>query len=374
MKELVSALSQATANRLKSPILGSFVLSWLVINHASILTFVFSTSEKKIELLNSDSAFWSIEPSFWSCTPMMAIIYPAIASLLYTFGLPWVQYKIDIKKFRLVDAKRIKEKHRADRYTYLSQKRTSKAKAESNPEYWKDKLSRDLDKWDLDRSNLQSELDLTRETRDSLQQQVNSSNSIQTNLSEEIERIRKQHHDDKQSFMQSESSFSGQMNEAYGTIEDLQQEISDLKEKVSHSESLKHQISSMEKSVAKYRSLLEETNERFIESQSSVGNMLLVFDNLNDSLRSAELFQAPRSVNSNTAVEQAIVAKVKDMIDSALEPVKEIVEAEREPIAKAKRKHELALEHEKTQKQLAHVQKSLESLEKEPSEAINVWD
>lgn len=159
MKELVSALSQATANRLKSPILGSFALSWLVINHASILTFVFSTSEKKIELLNSESIYWSIEPSFWTCAPMMTIIYPAMASLLYTFGLPWVQYNIDIKKFRLVDAKRIKEKHRADRYTYLSQKRTSKAKAESNPEYWKDKLSRDLDKWDLDRSNLQSELD-----------------------------------------------------------------------------------------------------------------------------------------------------------------------------------------------------------------------
>ena len=130
MKELVSALSQVTANRLKSPILGSFVLSWLVVNHASILTFIFSTSEKKIELLNANSVFWSIEPSFWSCAPMMTIIYPAIASLLYTFGLPWVQYKIDIKKFRLVDAKRIKEKHRADRYTYLSQKRTRTAKAE----------------------------------------------------------------------------------------------------------------------------------------------------------------------------------------------------------------------------------------------------
>ncbi|EOW9186929.1 hypothetical protein ACN1SV_001504 [Vibrio cholerae] len=54
--------------------------------------------------------------------------------------------------------------------------------------------------------------------------------------------------------------------------------------------------------------------------------------------------------------------------------MREIVEAEREPIAKAKRKYELALEHEKTQKQLAHVQKSLESLEKEPNKAINVWD
>ncbi|MGB6294089.1 MAG: hypothetical protein WBF78_14450 [Vibrio anguillarum] len=374
MKELVSALSQATANRLKSPILGSFVLSWLVINHASILTFVFSTSDKKIELLNSDLSYWSIEPSFWSCAPMMTIIYPVIASLLYTFGLPWVQYKIDIKKFRLVDAKRIKEKHRADRYTYLSQKRTSKAKAESNPEYWKDKLSRDLDNWDEQRRVLESDLRQMRETRDSLQQQLNSSNSIQTNLSEEIERIRKQHHDDKQSFMQSESSFSGQMDEAYGTIDNLQKEISDLKEKLSNTESLKNQISSMEESIDKYRSLLEETNERFVESQNSVGNMLLVFDTLNDSLRSSEIYEQPRSVNSNTKVEQAVIARIRTLIEESLEPVREIVEAEREPIAKAKRKHELALEHEKTQKQLAHVKKSLESLEKEPNKAINVWD
>ncbi|GLQ72365.1 hypothetical protein GCM10007932_17250 [Vibrio penaeicida] len=304
----------------------------------------------------------------------MTIVYPAIASLFYTFGLPWVQYKIDIKKFRLVDAKRIKEKHRADRYVYLSQKRTSKAKAESNPEYWKEKLSRDLVTWDLDRSNLQSELDLTRETRDSLQQQVNSSNSIQTNLSKEIERVRKQHHDDKQSFMQSESSFSGQMNEAYGTIDNLQKEISDLKEKLSHTELLKNQINSMEDSIDKYRSLLEETNERFIESQNSVGNMLLVFDTLNDSFRSSEIYEQLRSVSSNTKVEQAVIASIRTFIEQSIEPVREIVEAEREPIDKAKRKHELALEQQKTQQQLDTVQKSLADLDKDSNKAINMWD
>ncbi|CAH7230391.1 conserved hypothetical protein [Vibrio chagasii] len=374
MKELVSALSQATANRLKSPILGSFVLSWLVINHASILTFVFSTSEKKIELLNSDSIYWSLDPSFWSCAPMMTIVYPAIASLLYTFGLPWVQYKIDIKKFRLVDAKRIKEKHRADRYTYLSQKRTSKAKAESNPEYWKDKLSRDLDKWDLDRSNLQSELDLTRETRDSLQQQVNSSNSIQTNLSEEIERVRKQHHDDQQLSLKKESELQNELSARDQELDTLQKSILDLESKLGLEDDLKNQLKALEESVDQYKLQLVEANNRYSDSQTSVGNLLLVIDNLNDSLRSAELFQAPRSVNSNTAVEQAVISKMKAFIDGALEPVKEIVETEREPITKAKRKHELALEQQKTQQQLEEVQKSLESLDTDPNQAINMWD
>lgn len=73
MKELVSALSQAAANRLKSPILGSFVLSWLVINHASILTFVFSTSEKKIELLNSDAIFWLYAATMFNSIPALKI-------------------------------------------------------------------------------------------------------------------------------------------------------------------------------------------------------------------------------------------------------------------------------------------------------------
>jgi cell shape-determining protein MreC len=79
-------------------------------------------------------------------------------------------------------------------------------------------------------------------------------------------------------------------------------------------------------------------------------------------------------MNLNPAVEQLMISKMEAFVDGVLEPVKEVVETEREPITKAKRKHELALEQQKTQQQLEEVQKSLESLEKEPNETINVWD
>ncbi len=169
MKELVNAITQATANRLKSPIIGSFLLSWFVVNHNAALTFIFSSSEQKLELLKQDTAFWTTAPTVLESPFFMLLLYPSLLALLYTFGLPYLQYKVDYYKFRNVDLARLREKHRSQRTIYKSQKVTSKAQAESAPEYWKDKLTRDLNNWDQQREGLLSDIKGLRADRDALQ-------------------------------------------------------------------------------------------------------------------------------------------------------------------------------------------------------------
>ncbi|MFS1881754.1 hypothetical protein [Vibrio splendidus] len=169
MKELVNAITQATANRLKSPIIGSFLLSWLVVNHNSVLTFIFSNSEQKLELLKQDTPFWTTTPTLLESPVFLLFLYPSVLALVYTFGLPYLQYKIDYHKFRKVDLTRLREKHRNQRAIYKSQKVTSKAQAESAPEYWKDKLTRDLNNWDQQREGLLSDIKGLRTDREALQ-------------------------------------------------------------------------------------------------------------------------------------------------------------------------------------------------------------
>ena len=374
MKELVYALSEATANRLKSPILGSFLLSWLMINHKPILTFIFSTSEQKIALLNTSTVYWTLEPSLWLCKPMLTIVYPICAALIYTFGLPWIQYNIDEKKFRFVDSKRIKEKHRADRFIFQSQMRTSRVKAQSNPTYWNDRLNRDLDKWDNQRSLLQTELQQTRETRDSLQQQLNSISTIQSNLSAEIENLRKQQHDERQAFSIKETAFENGSKKAYEEVERLNKVLQDYQDQLTSSEVLKDQVQQLRNSINNYEAQLAESDSRYVAAENSIGNLLLVFDNLNSSLLDSKLFSPPKVVNSNTAIEQNILQDVRELINNALEPAREIISVEKEPIAKAKLKQELALQRINTEKQLADVQKSLENLDKSSNGVTNIWE
>lgn len=185
MKELISAISQATANRLRSPILGSFVLSWLVVNSNAVLTFIFSDSTGKLNLLKAGGSFWTLQPTFTESPLMMNIIWPLLAALVYTFVVPFAQHLVDYYKFDLIDKKRIRAKHKSDAVTFRSQKVTSRAKALANPEYWTDKLNRDLDKWDKQRERYEADLDSLREERDSVVQQ---SKSFQT-LSETHEKV-----------------------------------------------------------------------------------------------------------------------------------------------------------------------------------------
>ncbi|WP_417884276.1 hypothetical protein [Vibrio rumoiensis] len=371
MKELIAALSDATVNRLKSPILGSFILSWAVINHVSILTFIFSTSQQKITLLQSSSDFWTTEPSLWLSPAMMNLLYPSITAIIYTFALPWLQHFIDIKRFRLIDAKRITAKHRNERFTYASQKRTSKVRAESNPEYWKEKLNRDLDNWDNKRQILENDLSQLRLERDSLQAQLTSSNTIQSNLSEEVEKLRKLHHDEKEKFSNQESELITELNRTNAEVESLLNKVDELDEANANLEELRRELAESEKAIAGLKEKLTLATQQYNDAQESIETLLVKFYDLSNFLSDKHQYQTiARAQGSSTGI-QKVIPQIK--IDEVLKPIKDIIEERAEPIKKAKLKQQLAEQHKMTQQELEKVKKSLASLE-EPNKATQIWD
>lgn len=193
MKELVSAISHAMANRLKAPILGSFILAWLAINYAELLTFFYNEPKEKLLLLQQETTWliWS-----WSAPILMKVIYPFIAAILYTFGLPFIQHLVDVKKHNLIDKKRIEAQHTRLKYQYTSQAVLSEAKAKSSDEYWQDKLKRDLDKWESEREGFETDLDTLRKshstTASQLEDTQKQSNEWQNKYMESLKLVEKQ--------------------------------------------------------------------------------------------------------------------------------------------------------------------------------------
>ncbi|RPF25107.1 hypothetical protein [Vibrio crassostreae] len=158
MKELFNALTQATANRLKSPILGSFILSWIAVNHKVILTFIFSDSAGKIALLSDPSPFWTISPIWYTSPLAMQFAYPCFLAIVYTFGLPWIQHHLDGKKHKFIDEERAEAHYGRLKTLYTCQGDVARAQASSSLEYWREKLNRDLDDWDSQRNEYEARL------------------------------------------------------------------------------------------------------------------------------------------------------------------------------------------------------------------------
>ncbi|MGF1747704.1 MULTISPECIES: hypothetical protein [Vibrio] len=158
MKELLSALTQATVNRLKSPILGSFILAWLVVNHKAILTFIFSDSAGKISQLSDSAPFWTTDPVWYLSPVIMQLAYPSLLAIAYTFCLPWVQHHLDCRKHKFIDEKRAQAHYGRLQTLYTCQGDVAKAQASSSLEYWREKLNRDLGDWETQRSEYEARL------------------------------------------------------------------------------------------------------------------------------------------------------------------------------------------------------------------------
>lgn len=214
MKELVNAITQATANRLKAPFLGSFILAWLIVNRVFVVEFLFSSSEGKIELAKGGA--------FHLTTDLIA---PLGLALLYTYGLPFIQFFIDKTKHRLIDKKRIEEHHGRRADEYKAQMVASEYQAKSSISYQQDKLNRDLDNWGQQREeyesrieNLNTQLDSGTEQLTLITAELEKSNEeLKLNV-EKVELLTKEREEQKRQIAES--------SEYYMRYEEIKKELS----------------------------------------------------------------------------------------------------------------------------------------------------
>lgn len=302
---------------------------------------------------------------------MMTIAYPVLATIIYTFGLPLVQHLVDSLKFNFVDSKRIQKKHETDKFKFESQVNVSKAQAESHVDYWREKLSRDLDKWDEQRSAFESDITNLRETRDSLQHQLNSSNSIQTNLSEEIEKLRQDLHELKIEHTENEDRWNSRFNESSNENEALLTEnealltekdtlVKQLQESQSVQEQVKESITGLLAELTERNDQIEGMKVGETSTREAMEEILLLSEDFIQFIDN-ETFLSRSHKDYNDVYHESIAPSFRE----ALQPLKAITLREKENLEQKRIKMQLESQVTITQKLVEEHKNNLRALEKQ---------
>lgn len=262
MKDFISAIAHTTANRLRSPILGSFILCWLIINHNELLYFFYSNSDDKLSMLSIDmnSTFWTTEPSFLFCPLMMKFIYPALLALAYIFGLPFIQNLIDQKKFKHVEKKLLTEKHQVEVEKYAMQAEVSSARAKISPDYQQKILDRHLDDWTNQKEQLTTQITRLQESYEIENKQKNELNDSYNKLKSEFSSLEEENKELKLSCSEKDEK----ANKLTIELENHQEQMDYL---VDTSSSYELQLENLDRLVNFSYDLLE--NKKYIEELST---------------------------------------------------------------------------------------------------------
>lgn len=86
MKEIINSILDSTKDRLKNPLLGAFVFSWLIFNWKPLLYILFSNTsiENKIDFIAE--CYCSINDNFW---------FPLMFSIFYIIMFPYILWGFD---------------------------------------------------------------------------------------------------------------------------------------------------------------------------------------------------------------------------------------------------------------------------------------
>ncbi|MFS1876541.1 hypothetical protein BCT30_02725 [Enterovibrio norvegicus] len=83
-KTIVKPVSDALVQRINTPLIGAFVLSWVLINHAFVVEFLFTSLESKVAMAKGSVFEWKSD-----------LVYPAALTLLYLTIIPACQLLLD---------------------------------------------------------------------------------------------------------------------------------------------------------------------------------------------------------------------------------------------------------------------------------------
>ncbi|WP_133405728.1 hypothetical protein [Parashewanella tropica] len=366
MKELVSAVSQTAANRLKSPIIGSFVLSWLAINHKAVLTFFFSSTEKKLEQLQHSTEFFIAEPSWYLSPPLMVIVYPFTLAIAYTFLLPLIQHIVDSLKFDLIDLRRLEKKHENDLKKFKSLQTVSKAQAESSIDYWKEKLNRDLDNWDKKREEFESDLAYLRSEKHNLQTSLSSVSEIRESHEKKIKSLELE--------LKETKSRLSKEKERY--ISDIEEYSSNMASLVSSNKKLEDEFKAQTLITDNYEKLLQSLDKAEIQieeekkvtqsKQEKIEKVILDSSRLITILEEANFLN---NLGSNyTHIYKSVIFP---QLERTILPIKQRLKEEENTLKAARLKESIAIKESEKNKEITKLKNNLQQLD---SQSVSLWD
>lgn len=127
MQSFLSSVFSEMSSRMKTPLLGTFVLSWLAYNHDHVAKLLFSDNTQRIALIESTPFNLNSD-----------LLLPLALALAYLFIVPLAQWGIDIVKYWLVDKRRTATHHHHLLEKYRSLTRVAKQQSKTSSEYWQE--------------------------------------------------------------------------------------------------------------------------------------------------------------------------------------------------------------------------------------------
>lgn len=102
MKDVFDSVKSVLTLRLKSPILGAFVLSWILLHWKGILLFILVDTPQKIEMIHSKEMLFKDDVLFPSFFAFLALIGLPIQQLIYE---TIVEGKINVQRIEALKSR-----------------------------------------------------------------------------------------------------------------------------------------------------------------------------------------------------------------------------------------------------------------------------
>ncbi len=123
MKQIITSIHETTLSRIRNPIIGAFIFSWLLLNIKGVAYFLFSSTEQKLGIIKN-----------WSPTLESDFGIPATMALAYLILLPIIQLAYQYFDDVMLQPVKHNLKHQSLINYYQSLKSVNEKKADSDEE------------------------------------------------------------------------------------------------------------------------------------------------------------------------------------------------------------------------------------------------
>ncbi|MCG6363887.1 hypothetical protein [Vibrio fluvialis] len=121
MKQIINSLQEATVARIRNPILGTFILSWSILNIKGLAIFLFSSVPEKLEIIRN-----------WEPVVTDDLFSPLALTVGYLVILPFFQIALQYLDEGIFEPRKYKIKHQSLRNYYKGLRNVNEYKAESD--------------------------------------------------------------------------------------------------------------------------------------------------------------------------------------------------------------------------------------------------
>lgn len=135
-KAVGKAISDTVVERIKTPLIATFIFSWIVVNHSVVLQFTFETLPNKVDLAKNLQIDW------W-----FGLGLPALVSLGYITLIPALQLGLDWLVLKTLGESRKNHDIKVARNAALS-----------TQSYQSKLLDRGMDNWEKERADLHHQI------------------------------------------------------------------------------------------------------------------------------------------------------------------------------------------------------------------------